>query len=115
MQNFELELRRFRIEDEEKWREIIEDIPALNFKKEWNVRIIPPFSGAMARFWIDYNNKWVSVYLDWYGRLGVMDQPYYEVYDGENTIRYLLNETDKMMDDIDKILNRVSMLDLYEN
>lgn len=115
MQDFELEITRYKTENQEKWREIIKEIPTLNFKKEWNVRIIPPFGGAMARFLIEHNNKSISVYLDWYSRLGVMDQPYYEIYDGVDTMRYYLNETDKMMDDIDKIFSDESTLDLYED
>lgn len=105
MQDFELEMTRYQVENQEKWKEIIKEIPTLNFKKEWNIRIIPPFGGAMARFVIEYNNKSISVYLDFYDRLGVVWQPYYEMYDGANTIRYYLNESDEMMNDIDKVLN----------
>lgn len=105
MQDFGLEMKRYQIESEEEWRKTIKEIPTLNFKKEWNIRIIPPFGGAMARFVIEYNNKSISVYLDFYDRLGIVGQPYYEMYDGTNTIRYYLNESDEMMNDIDKVLN----------
>lgn len=101
----EAEMQRYMIESEEKWRQICEQIPPLNFKKEWNVKIIPPFCGAMARFTIDYKNNHVSVYLDWYDRLGYVGQPYWELYPFDNdTKRYLLNETEELMKDIEAIL-----------
>ena len=103
--DIELELQRGIIEGKEGWKLISQQIPSLNFKEEWDVRIVPPFAGAVARFQITHNNKFVSIYLDWFDRLGIVGQPYYEIYDGENTERYLLNESDKMMKDIEKILS----------
>lgn len=96
------------IEHEEQWETWCKCIPALHFKPEWEVKIIPPFMGAMARFWISYNNKHVSVYLDCYGVLGCVDVPYYEMYDGEDTYRYIMSnkeDMDQMMIDIDRLLN----------
>lgn len=95
-------IKRFEIEKEENWREITKDIPTLHFDKEWEVKIIPPFSGAIARFIIMKDDKQIcSIYLDWYGKLGAMDEPYYELYPFENDVRrYLLNETEDMMNDI---------------
>ncbi len=103
--DIELEMQRGIIEGKEGWKLISQQIPPIHFKEEWDVRIIPPFAGAVARFYIAYNNNFVSVYLDWFDRLGMVGHPYYEIYDGENTERYLLNESDKMIEDIDKILN----------
>lgn len=63
------------ISEYEKLQECIkwsEKIPALHFEKEWDVKIIPPFGGAIIRFTIDYNNKHVSVYFDGYSELGFM-------------------------------------------
>ena len=74
---------RYRLEEEEKWREIIKQIPYLPFKSEWEVAPIPPFSGAVARFLVrhkEYKETNVSVYLDWYEKLGFMEGPYWEVY-----------------------------------
>ena len=99
---------RRSIERKEQWETWGKCIPALHFKPEWEVKIIPPFMGAMVRFYINYNNKHVSVYLDCYGRLGCVDIPYYEMYDGEDTHRYIMSnngDIDQMMDDIDKVLN----------
>lgn len=103
--NYSLELARYKVEGVEKWREICKDIPLLHFKPEWEVKIIPPFGGAVARFTVDYNKKHVSVYLDWYGRLGCMDEPYYELYPFDGDVkRYYLNETEELMKDIDSVL-----------
>ena len=97
-----------RVQESRKW---MKEIPALHFEKEWNVRIIPPFCGAVIRFWIDHNDKYVSVYFDAYSELGYMyDEndnpiPYFEYYDGEDCYRYLMNESEKMMEDIKNFLN----------
>ena len=97
-----------RIQEHDRWRR---EIPALHFEKEWNVKIIPPFAGAVIRFWISYNNKHVSVYFDAYSQLGYMvDEsdkpiPYFEYYDGEECYRYYMHETEQMMEDIKNFLN----------
>ena len=86
-------------------------LPAFHFDKEWDVTIIPTFAGAIIRFIIDYNGKHVSVYFDAYSELGwVCDEndqpmPYFEYYDCEDTYRYYLDESEKMMSDIRNFLN----------
>lgn len=86
-------------------------LPAFHFDKEWDVKIIPPFQGAIIRFWISYNGKFVSVYFDAYSELGWMyDEnenpiPYFEYFDGEDIHRYFLEQSEQMMEDIRKFLN----------
>lgn len=86
-------------------------LPAFHFDKEWDVLIVPPFAGAIIRFVISYNGKYVSVYFDAYSELGWMYDkneqpiPYFEYYDGEDTYRYLINESEQMMNDIRNFLN----------
>lgn len=86
-------------------------LPALHFDKEWDVKIIPPFAGAIIRFTINHNDKHVSVYFDGYSDLGWMydenDEPipYFEYYNGNETYRYLIDESEKMMNDIRNFLN----------
>ena len=86
-------------------------LPAFHFDKEWDVTIIPPFASAIIRFVIDYNGKYVSVYFDAYSELGWMYDkneqpiPYFEYYDGEETHRYYLDESEQMMNDIRNFLN----------
>lgn len=99
--------KRAEIEIKEKWREITNDIPSLHFKSEWNVKIIPPSCNAIARFQVEYNGNWVSVYLDFYDQLGFAQQPYYEIYDRkEEPLRFLLDDTENMMLEIDRLLNK---------
>lgn len=95
------------------YREWMTKLPAFHFDKEWDVRIIPPFGGAIIRFTIEYKGKHISVYFDAYSNLGFVYEdnngekpiPYFEYYDGDNIHRYYLNEADQMMEDIREFLN----------
>ena len=69
------------------------EIPALDFEKEWDVKIIPPFGGAVIRFYIEYNGKHVSVYFDGYSELGCVPEPYWEYYCSEECYRYYIDES----------------------
>ena len=102
MENY---INRAKVEGHEKWKDLTKDIPIINFKSEWDVKIIPPFAGAVARFLIIKDNKRIcSVYLDWYDRLGYVGEPYYELYPFEDDVkRYLLSETKELIEDIDSI------------
>lgn len=96
------------LQETKKWAK---ELPALHFEKEWDVKIIPPFGGAIIRFCIDYNKKHVSVYFDAYSTLGwEFDKnenpiPYFEYFDGKECYRYYINESEKMMEDIKNFLN----------
>ncbi len=76
--------KRWDIEVNEKWREAIQVIPFIQFPADWKIQIIPPFSGAMARFRVTLpSGKTRSVYLDFFNRLGFYSdppEPYWEVY-----------------------------------
>lgn len=101
-------IKRAEIESIEKWRDVVSEIPTLKFKEQWEVKIIPPFSGAVARFMIEKQGKHIcSIYLDWYERLGIYGEPYYELlYPFEDDVkRYSLKETDELLKDIDNIFN----------
>lgn len=107
------ERNRFKVEAEKRWQDWVDKMPTLHFDRDWNVRIIPPFRGALARFWIDHKDKHVSVYFDAYNRLGFhVDEngdpkPYFEMHDKTtgDTERYNMDEVDAMVDDIRRILN----------
>lgn len=113
MNNWKLEEERFEIERKEEWRNWCGKMPKLHFKEEWEVKIIPAFGGAFTRFTIDYNGKHISVYCDVLSRLGYMfDEadspiPYFEIYPNEDgdCNRYLFDETEQMMKDIERLLN----------
>ena len=87
-----------------KWTRLI---PYLNFKKDWEIKLIPPLSGAVVRFMIKKNNIEVSVYLDCYAHLGAEDAPYWEIYPDRrgNNFRCGINETDLLINEIEKSLN----------
>lgn len=115
--NFNHWMTRSRIENEEHWKQWAKDIPSLRFDSDWDVKIIPPFLNAIIRFYIEKNNKKVSVYFDAYTQLGWMENengepiPYWEVYTTDDNNddyphRYLMNETSELMDDIRSILNK---------
>lgn len=111
--NITSDLNRFNIEYDEDWRQWGTKIPDIHFKENWNVRIIPPFGGALARFIVFCGNKQVSVYFDAFSALGYMYDsnnkpiPYFEAYsiDGDAK-RYLMEEIEEMMKDIEKELEK---------
>lgn len=92
-------MERFKIEEGDKWRESIGQIPFIRFPADWQVQVIPPFGGAMARFRVRLpSGKEKSVYLDFYDRLGYCGHPYWEVYPyGDDVGRCSINETDELL------------------
>ena len=98
---------RYNVEKREEWRRWCEEIPELQFPSTWNVRIIPPFGGAIVRFII--NDK-ISVYLDCYDALGIMGKPYWEIYPHcDDTWRCPMNNTDDLIAHIDEALLHIQL------
>jgi hypothetical protein len=91
--------------DMRKWTK---EIPNLQFPSEWQIRIIPPFAGAVVRFMVFKERAYVSVYLDCYGKLGCYDGPYWEIYpDAEYTnVRFDMNDTAGLLKAIGESLNK---------
>lgn len=97
----ELTLARCKIESLEKWRENALVIPFIQFKPEWEIKIIPPFTGAMIRFIVKYNDKTVSVYLDFFDNLGCYGEPYWEVFPvHDDTARHKMNDVSGLLESI---------------
>lgn len=94
-----MDMRRWDVEADEKWREIAGEIPFIKFPADWTVAVIPPFAGALARFRVKLpDGREKSIYLDFYDRLGYVGQPYWEIYPVLGDVeRCLLNETDKLL------------------
>ena len=95
-------MERYELESAEKWNNIIRQIPALNFSENWLVKVIPPFGGAVARFQVrhkDNEKAYVSVYCDWYERLGYFGAPHWEIYPNIEDMneRFALNDTEELM------------------
>ena len=107
-QSMAMELEIAKRKNYEKWRK---ELPAFHFDEKWEVKIIPPFAGAVIRFYISYKDKFVSVYFDSDSSLGFMYDdndnpiPYFECYDGQETYRYLIDEAEEMMSEIREYLN----------
>lgn len=112
--DFEFDPHKFRkkiearatIESDYEWRKWTTEIPAFNFPSDWNVHITPPFGGAVARFRVTKGEARVSIYLDCYDELGVVGEPYWEIYpsvDGD-VGRYLMNETEEVIKGIHESL-----------
>lgn len=105
--------KRLEIEEKEKWKEWNRRMPILHFEKEWDVKIIAPFCGALARFTVDYNGKHISAYFDaflimaWMYNENDEPIPYWEIYDGEEDIErfdFTQDGADEMMKRIKEIL-----------
>lgn len=73
-------INRCNVEDAENWVKWVQEIPRLKFPSSWEVKVIPPFGGAIVRFQVFKGGKNVSVYLDCYDRLGIFGAPYWEIY-----------------------------------
>lgn len=91
------------IEEMMDWRKRAIDIPYIQFPAERKIKVIPPFSGAVARFITKRTDgKSFSVYLDCYQQLWFYDEePYREVYALEqdsdeysNPSRFAMSDTD---------------------
>ena len=97
-------LNRIIVEEEEKWTDWTNKIPALQFPEAWSIRIIPPYCGAMVRFIV---NDTVSVYLDVYENLGFFGgQPYWEVHPYQDDIyRIAMDDTHELIERIPHILS----------
>lgn len=66
--------------EHEKW---MGEIPTIDFGPYLLVKPVPPFAGAVVRFFV-YDRtspeEQISVYLDCYNMLGFYRQPYWEAY-----------------------------------
>jgi len=51
------------------------EIPFIRFPMHWQVRILPPFIGAVVRFEVKYKDILVRVALDCYGLLEYSELP----------------------------------------
>ena len=93
-------IKRYEIEAEEKWDTIRTLIPFIPFPNGWQIKMLPPFGGAVARFAVTVEgiNGAVSIYLDWYDRLGYYGSPYWEVWPVDGDVgRCGINEIDELL------------------
>lgn len=96
---------RHKVEAAEDWRGWCNKIPAIKFKADWEVKVIPPFAGAIARFLVSHNGNTASIYLDCYAKLGAWDEPYWEVFPFEGDVgRCRMAETETLLSMIESSL-----------
>ena len=108
-------MKRYEIENQEEWREWIKKIPTIQFKQDWNVKIIPPFGGAMARFCVELNGANVSVYLDVSERLGYFGEPYWEIYPFDDDVyRIAMDNAEELVQKISESLDKQNKTPLQD-
>jgi len=103
--DFDNAMLRSKIERNEEWDKWSKEIPFINFDKEWSIKIIPPFAGAIARFVVKDGENIISVYLDCYDNLGCFGSPYWEMYprtyeDYEDVYRTGMKDVDDLIENI---------------
>lgn len=93
---FGFDERRYWLEREDEWEKWTKLMPVIHFPEEWEVKMRPPSVGAIVRFVAND----ISVYLDCYGRLGMFNGPYWELYPSEtgDTERFAMNDVDGLLD-----------------
>lgn len=90
------------------WEMWINKIPPLKFPSHWEIKIIPPFNGALVRFCAITNRGSVSVFLDAYGMCSgsMPNKPYWEIYPytDDEPKRFWMEETDKLINAIKEVI-----------
>jgi len=105
----ELSLTMEKVFSWDYWRDLI---PYLSFPDNWEVQIIPPFSGAIVRFRVckKGSDHWVSIYLDCYDVLGCYNGPYWEIYPHKgDTYRVSMSDSEELIKRIEEALSEESI------
>jgi hypothetical protein len=106
--NFEDLEDLFKREKLHEWDKWLPEIPYINFPSSWDVKIIPPFRGAICRFRVKLKNvendeNFISVYLDCYDQLGFFGEPYWEIFPIQSGDVYKIK-----MNDVDKLVKKIT-------
>ena len=100
--NFKIMQMENMLANEKEYHKWQEEIPNISFPSDWEIRIIPPFGGAIVRFLAIKGDRQVSVYLDCYDRLGIYGSPYWEIYPNTS------GDVDRLsMNDVDGLLQGI--------
>ena len=96
------------IRKEYEYKKWMDEIPFVELPEGYLFKPIPNFCGSVVRFLAKKkdSDKTVSIYLDCYDTLGLVGQPYWEVFpvDGD-TVRFYIDEVDKLSQAIVEALN----------
>ena len=73
-------------------------MPYFKMKDDWEIRVAPPFGGAVARFSIKGLNKEASIYFDVDDSLACVGEPYWELMftNADDVERFLFDEFDSL-------------------
>ncbi len=97
-------MNNWEIDRDDKWLEWECKIPELNFDSSWNVRIIPPFAGALIRFKVFKGDKYCSVFLDVFNNLGWQKKAYWGV------LSYTDDEYEIAMDNVEELMKVIKSI-----
>lgn len=104
--NYEDYKKIYEVEGIMEYRKWVVEIPFIKFPSDWEVQVIPPFGGAVARFSVKKGDKQVSIYLDCYDKLGIYGEPYWEIYPYEDDVfRCAMKDTESLLKAISETLN----------
>ena len=96
------------IQQKHEWHKWVMEIPYISFPAEWEVRVIPPFGGTIARFWVrPKGNEKIhcSVFLDCYNVWlppEAPNEPYWEVHPHHGTSSFCCK-----MHDTEALINAI--------
>ena len=111
VEGLELLEAQLLIEKEREYARWYKEIPYIRFPASWEVKVIPPFRGAIVRFRVrNTRGKEISVYLDCYDTLGCYGSPYWEIFPAaDNDIaRYAMNDIDGLLKGLKASMRRRS-------
>ena len=107
-------IKVYGVERDLEYRRWATEIQFIKFPDDWEIKIVPPFGGAIIRFIVKrkgIEEPKISVYLDCYDNLGSVGKPYWEIYPYKgDTYRCLMGEVDDLLDAIGLALGNKRVL-----
>lgn len=102
-------VKRAEVEEQFDFRKWDGEIPFIEFREGWWIKMRPPFGNAIVRFSVTTSeiSGDISVYLDCYHLLGIYGkpgdpEPYWEIYpsDDGDVERFAMEDTESLIDGI---------------
>lgn len=96
-----------QVDREYEYNKWLTKIPYFALPVDYEIKVIPPFGGAVSRFLVRDRKKHraaVSVYLDCYEMLGYFGEPYWEMYPNivGGVSKFPMSDVDSLLENIDK-------------
>jgi len=111
VEGLELLEAQLLIEKEREYARWYKEIPYIRFPASWEVKVIPPFRGAIVRFRVrNTRGREISVYLDCYDTLGCYGSPYWEIFPAadNDVARYAMDDVGGLLDGLKASMRRRS-------